>query len=218
MRTKLIRFESNADNPLIYEPGKDNIKDIKGNWHKKAFGNDHPITLELACGRGEYTVGLSQVFPERNFIGIDIKGERIWKGADQIVANGSTNAVFLRTHITSLESFFARNEVSEIWIVFPDPRPKSRDARRRLTHPRFLDIYRNICRKGAWVNLKTDNTPLFDFTLDLLSKERGIKDLVYTRDLYRSELLLEHYAITTRYEKLWTQKGENIKFMRFRIN
>jgi tRNA (guanine-N7-)-methyltransferase len=217
LRQKVIRYTSNLEAKNIVEPGKDLFEKIKGNWHKDFFKNDNPIVVELACGKGEYTVGLAKVFPEKNFIGVDIKGDRMFIGSKIAEEEGLENVGFLRTMIQNVEHFFAEGEISEIWITFPDPRPKKRDAKRRLTSPRFLEIYKNLMISGGIVHLKTDNTPLFDFSLEVL-KERKANDLVYTFDLYHHELLLEHYGIRTNYErKFHDLAGEDIKYLRFRI-
>lgn len=216
-RKKLKRFEENQSMTNIIEESKEIFTKIKGNW-STFFENDNPIVLELACGNGEYTLGLAKKFPNKNFIGVDLKGDRIWNGGNYAQKNGLTNVAFLRGQILHLDRFFAENEVSEIWIVFPDPRPRDRDIRRRLTSPRFLNIYREICKKGALVRLKTDNTQFFDYTLELLATDEHvntIQNLKHTKDLYQSEMFEEHFGITTRYEKIWTERGEKIKYLRF---
>jgi tRNA (guanine-N7-)-methyltransferase len=216
-RTKLIRFASNAENQQILEPGKPLFENIKGQWNDAFFAKPQPITLELACGRGEYTVGLAQVYDERNFIGIDRKGERIWQGCKIAQDNSLSNVGFIRCHISHLENHFAPQEVSEIWIVHPDPRPKAHDERRRLTNPRYLNIYKNILQPDGWIRLKTDNSGLFEYTLEVL-KEQPIKDLSFTWDLYESpELLAEHHGIVTRYEQKFTAEGHKIKYLKFRF-
>lgn len=211
------RFAQNKERHNVIETGKEIFEKIKGNWHRDYFKNDHPITLELACGRGEYTVGLARVFPERNFIGIDIKGDRIWKGSGIALEEGMDHVAFLRTQILMIERFFEKGEVDEIWITFPDPRPKDRDEKRRLTHPRFLELYRSVLKPGGTVHLKTDNTGLFEYSLEVLEQEGGIRDLVYTRDLYKSDMLANHHGIRTRYEKKFHEKGEDIKYLKFSL-
>lgn len=216
-RKKLRRFEQNQNMHNIIEEPKEIFTKIKGSWNT-FFGNDNPIILELACGSGEYTLGLAEKFGNKNFVGVDLKGDRIWNGGNYAQKNGLDNVAFLRGQILHLEQFFTENEVSEIWIIFPDPRPRDRDIRRRLTSPRFLKAYQNICKKGALVRLKTDNTLFFEYTLELLQSDEHkntIKNLHSTKDLYQSEMLDEHHGITTRYEKIWTGKGETIKYLRF---
>lgn len=217
-RKKLERFTVNQSSDNVFEPGKENYEKIKGNWHRDFFGNQNPVVLELACGRGEYTVGLARQFPDKNFIGIDIKGDRIWHGSQTAKDENLNNVAFLRTHILFLEKFFAENEVSEIWIVFPDPRPRERDRKRRLTSPRFLAFYQKILTENGLICLKTDNTAFYEYTLEVCrSGDFEIKELVFTDDLYASPLAAEHFGITTRYEKIWSEKGEKIKYLRFRL-
>jgi tRNA (guanine-N7-)-methyltransferase len=215
-RKKLERFAQNAANYNVIEDGKEFYGNSKGKWQSEHFKNASPIVLELACGRGEYAVGMAELFPNKNFIGVDIKGARIWKGSSIAIEKGLTNVAFLRTYIQNLESFFAEKEVSEIWIIHPDPRPKEADARRRLTHPRFLEMYKKLLQKEGWLHLKTDNTGLFDYTLEVL-KEIAIKNLVYTYDLNNSEWASEHFGIKTKYEIAFEQKGETIKYLKFQF-
>lgn len=217
-RNKLQRFVENDNNDKVLQEGKPLFETIKGKWHSEFFGNPAPITLELACGRGEYSVGLAAVYPERNFIGIDIKGARIWKGSRNATAQGLANVGFLRTKIENLTEFFAENEVNEIWIVHPDPRPRDRDEKRRLTSHRFLEIYRKIITKNGIIHFKTDNLPLFDYSLEVLAAEKNISELVFTHDLYDSPLLSEHHGIVTNYEKIFSEKGHKINYLRFRID
>ncbi len=215
-RKKLERFAQNAANYNVVEDGKEFYGNSKGKWQSEHFKNTNPIVLELACGRGEYAVGMAEVFPDKNFIGVDIKGARIWKGSSIAIEKGLTNVAFLRTYIQNLETFFAEKEVSEIWIIHPDPRPKEADARRRLTHPRFLEMYKRLLLKEGWLHLKTDNTGLFDYTLEVL-QETAIKNLVYTYDLNNSEWASEHFGIKTKYEIAFEQKGETIKYLKFQF-
>jgi tRNA (guanine-N7-)-methyltransferase len=212
-RKKLIRFAENEIAYNVIEASKPLYKTIKGNWHHQFFKNNNPITLELACGRGEYTVGLARHHAQRNFIGVDLKGNRLWKGSSEAIAENLQNVGFLRTQIQNLETFFAPEEVNEIWILFPDPRPKEADRRRRLTAPRFLEMYQRLMPKGGWLHLKTDNEGFFDFSLLQLSKF-PTKNLTFTKDLYNSDLLTEHYGITTKYEKIFTDKGFKINYLK----
>lgn len=203
--------------PNVVEPTKEFYHSIKGNWNKDFFKNDNPITVELACGRGEYTIGLAKLFPDRNYIGVDIKGERIWKGSITATENNLTNAAFLRTMILLIENFFAEDEISEIWITFPDPRPRVRDIKRRLTSPRFLSIYKRLLRPGGYVRLKTDNTGFYEFTLEEVSQRDDITDLKFSDDVYNSELRPECFDIKTKYEQMFAAKGERIKYLRFQF-
>lgn len=219
-RNKTFRFEQNKTADNVIEPNKPLFEHIKGKWQELFFKNNNPIVLELACGRGEYTVGLAKNFPDKNFIGIDIKGDRLWKGSQKAIEEKLTNVGFLRIHIEELENYFAVGEASEIWIIHPDPRPKKRDARRRLTSPRFLSIYKNILHNLGTLRLKTDSTILFDYSLELFQSpllQPIVKDLTYTHDLYHSPLLEEHCGIQTKYEKLGVAKGDTIKYLRFQL-
>jgi tRNA (guanine-N7-)-methyltransferase len=218
VKRKLERFKVIESLPNVIEPTKEIYHYVRGKWNDDHFKNDNPITIELACGRGEYTVGLASLFPDRNYIGVDIKGERIWKGGTLAVEGRLTNVAFLRTMILLIENFFSDGEVSEIWITFPDPRPKKRDIKRRLTSPRFLAIYKRLLKPGGYVRLKTDNTPLFDYTLEELLQRKDIEDLKFTHDLYNSDLREECFDIKTRYEQAFASKGELIKYLRFRFS
>ncbi|MGE0588135.1 MAG: tRNA (guanosine(46)-N7)-methyltransferase TrmB [Cyclobacteriaceae bacterium] len=215
MKSKLARFKVISERDNVLEPGKELYFDIKGHWNKTYFKNDNPITLELACGRGEYTIGMAERFPDRNFIGIDIKGDRIWKGSTWAVEKQLSNVAFLRTQILMIGNFFEDGEVDEIWLTFPDPRPKKRDIKRRLSNNSFLDLYKKALRPGGTFRLKTDNTALFDFTLEELESRNDIVNLKVTHDVYNSDLASEVMDIKTRYELMFASKGETIKYLRF---
>lgn len=217
-RGKLKRFAENLKRDNVIEPGKDIYEKVKGNWNSKIFKNTNPICVELACGRGEYTVGMARLFKNTNFIGVDIKGDRIWKGSGIAIEEGLDHVAFLRTEILLLQKFFEPGEVNEIWITFPDPRPKLRDEKRRLTSPRFMDIYKQLISKDGWVRLKTDNTGLFEFTLEKLKERKDINDLEYSFDVYESQLADDCLGIKTRYEKKHEGMGEKIKYLKFRFN
>ena len=217
MRGKLQRFEENRKRHNVLEPGKIGYEETKGSW-KTIFKNENDIVLEVGCGKGEYTVGLARVLPHRNFIGIDIKGDRIWVGSKIAEEEQLPNAFFLRTELSFLGKFFESEEVSEIWITFPDPRPKKREMKRRLTHPRFMELYRGVLKKDGWIKFKTDNGPLFEYTLETLSSgELKVRNLSYTFDLYNSPLNEEHHGIKTKYEQMFHAKGEKIKYMKFQF-
>jgi|TARA_B110000305_G_scaffold69238_1_gene77732 tRNA (guanine-N7-)-methyltransferase len=217
-RQKKRRFEENKLRPNLVESGKDFYDEIKGKWHLKVFTDQQPIVLELGCGKGEYTLGLAQAFPNRNHIGVDIKGDRLWVGSGIALREGIQNAAFLRTQIQFLEHFFKKGEIEEIWVTFPDPRPKEKDDKRRLTAPRFLAIYQNLLKPDGWLKFKTDNTELFNYTLELINKNRiSVKNLAFTHDLYNSEYVFEHYEIKTKYERKFAALGETIKYLKFQF-
>lgn len=201
----------------MIEPGKDLFSKIRGHWNSLYFMNNHPITVELACGRGEYSVALAKLFPQRNHVGVDIKGDRIWKGSTLALEQHLSNIGFLRTNILNLDVFFEEHEVDELWLTFPDPRPKKRDIKRRLTNGRFLELYKRVLRPGGYVRLKTDNTGLYEYTLEELSQRSDIEDLAYTDNVYESSLRSECFDVKTRYEEMFASQGEKIKYLRFRF-
>lgn len=217
MKRKQERFRIIEERENVVERTKDIYDKIKGQWRSTYFQNDNPITLELACGRGEYSVRLANLFPDVNFIGVDIKGERIWKGSTLAVEQGLKNVGFLRTPILLLENFFEPGEINEIWITFPDPRPRKRDIKRRLTSPRYLDIYKRLLTPGSYVRLKTDNTSLYQYSLEEVMGRNDVSDLQYTEDVYESPLRPECFDIKTRYEEKFAAAGERIKYLRFRF-
>jgi tRNA (guanine-N7-)-methyltransferase len=192
--------------------------DLKGKWAADYFRNDHPITLELACGRGEYTLALARTCPERNFIGVDIKGARIWKGARIALEEGLTNAAFLRTRIEQLNYFFEAGEVHEIWITFPDPFPRKSKANRRLTAPNFLEVYRRVLAKDGLVHLKTDADSLYEFSLDTLRNDPRVHILYQDDDIYAKPLAYPELNHKTYYEHMHLEDGRTIKYLRFRIH
>ena len=187
---------------------------LKGNWKKDFFKNKNPLVLELGCGMGEYSVGLAEKFPEKNFLGIDIKGARIWQGASLASEKELKNVGFLRIRIDWIERCFAENEVDEIWITFPDPQLKKRRGTKRLTHPNFLKRYANILKKNAPIYLKTDSQFLHGFTLGVIAGEKHILE-DSTHDLYGSPVAREHMEIKTHYEQIYLEKGMPITYLRF---
>ncbi len=185
---------------------------LKGRWNSDYFHNDGPIVLELGCGKGEYTVGLARRFPHKNFIGIDIKGARMWTGAKAATLEGLGNVAFVRTNIELLSHFFAPGEVSEIWITFPDPQMKK--VRKRLMSTTFLNLYRTVLADGGMVRLKTDSPFLYTYTR-LLTELNGIVPEVNTDDLYHSGLADDILQIRTYYEQQWLARGLTIKYLAF---
>jgi len=188
----------------------------KGKWAKAFFKNDNPTVLELACGKGEYTITLAGKYPDINFIGLDIKGARMWRGAKTSNEEGIKNVAFIRTHIELIEHYFAAGEVSEIWIVFPDPHHRSPEIKKRLTSPEFLSKYKNILKPGGIIHLKTDNKELYDYTLERIKEHNH--NLVYkTDDLYNSGLDDDVLLVQTFYEKIWLEKGKRITYLKFNL-
>ena len=190
----------------------------RGKWNSEIFTKNQPITLELACGKGEYTLELARNYQGRNFIGVDIKGARIWKGAKQALEEELENVRFLRIYIDHVEEYFAPGEVDEIWITFPDPYPKRRDKKKRLTSPQFLRRYKNILTEMSKLHLKTDSSSLFDYTLGTL-EELNLPVEEVIRDVHREcseESMLR--TVTTFYEKQHLEDGKIIKYVRFRLN
>ena len=218
---KLAKFAEMAANPLVIEPRYNPNADtahfeLQGHWAHDFFHNDNPIILELGCGRGEYTVGLAQQNPHRNYIGIDIKGSRMWTGATQAHQSGMANVAFLRTNIEFVWQFFAPGEVSEIWLTFSDPQMKK--ATKRLTSTYFLNRYRRFLTDQGIIHLKTDSNFLFTYTQEML-RANHITPEVSTRDLYSDTTadIDEARSLQTYYESMWRSRGIDIKYLRFRL-
>jgi tRNA (guanine-N7-)-methyltransferase len=206
---KLIRFEEIRQFPNVLE----HPENMPGEWNA-FFRNDCPVILELACGKGEYAVGLGEMYPGKNFIGVDIKGNRIWRGAKTALENKLGNVAFLRTEIDKITSYFAKDEVSDIWITFPDPQLRTSKAKKRLTHPKFLRLYQQILKDGGTVNLKTDSPALYRFTktvIDLYGLELQ-EDL---DDVYHSATRSKELEIKTHYEKLDIAQSNKVHYLRF---
>ena len=197
-----------------FENTLDFNNDTKGHWNS-IFGNTNPIVLELACGKGDYTIGLARRHPELNFVGIDIKGNRLWRGAKTATDDNLGNVRFLRIQIDFIEKHFAPGEVSEIWITFPDPQPSK--SRKRLTSSRFLGHYRNIAKGDTCVNLKTDSDLFYESTLETIAEEK-LALLESVTDVYRFPCSAELKEIQTFYEKIWLKEGRTIKYLKFRLN
>ena len=189
---------------------------LKGKWAEEVFQSSNKITLELGCGKGEYTVSLARQFPERNFIGIDIKGARIWLGAKIALDEGLKNVGFIRTRIELIESFFALEEVEEIWITFPDPQLKKRRNKKRLTGARFLNHYRTFLMDNGIVNLKTDNDVLYEYTMEMV-KLNGLEIVAATTDVYNSEYISDVLSVKTFYENQFLTEGSNINYIAFKL-
>lgn len=219
-KNKLKRFRENETFENVIQPGREEILEgkfsLKGRW-KEHFGNDNPIVLELGCGKGEYTVGLAKMFPERNYIGVDIKGARFWRGAKSALEESLPNVAFLRTQIELIDRLFAPGEVSEIWITFPDPQIKYKRTKHRLTNQSFLKKYSEILEAGGKLHLKTDSEFMHGYTLGLL---HGLgHEVVYANhDVYRNEgSPAEVLNIQTFYEKQFLAEGKRITYIQFRV-
>jgi tRNA (guanine-N7-)-methyltransferase len=211
-KDKLRRFAEvdTFSNVLQLDAGKP----LKGAWANSFFKNDHPVVLELACGKGEYTVNLAQLFPDRNFIGIDYKGNRIWRGAKTALEESVNNVGFLRIQIENITDYFAPGEVDEIWITFPDPQPQLSREKKRLTSPRFLEKYKQFLKSGGFINLKTDNDGLHAYTAEKIT-ELNLNLHVKTEDLYHSPYADEVLSIKTYYEKKYLKDNKNINYLKF---
>ena len=218
-KNKLQRFAENEtfDNMFqySYEEARKGFP-LKGKWASGYFKNDHDLVLELGCGKGEYTVGLARQNPDRNYIGVDIKGARMWRGLKTASEENLKNVAFVRTRINLIEYFFGPDEVSEIWITFPDPHPRETRERKRLTSPQFLERYRKLVRKDGVVHLKTDNIIMFDYTLEVI-RDEGLELLFSSEDVYGEGLDNEVTRIRTFYEKKWLEHGTKIKYLKFRL-
>jgi tRNA (guanine-N7-)-methyltransferase len=219
-KNKLARWTELGSYDNVIQPeiedvsGKDHP--IKGRWNQDLFKNGNPITIELGCGKGEYTVGLANNFPQNNFIGIDIKGARMWRGAKTANEQKLPNVAFLRTRIEFINSFFSSDEVDEIWITFPDPHPGGRNSNKRLTSPWFLNSYRLFLKDKGLIHLKTDNKELYDFTCKVLS-HNNVETIISTDDLY-TEKIDNILSIRTHYEKIFLDAGLKINYLSFRLD
>jgi len=225
-KDKLRKWEENKGFSHVFEPPLTPIITQgatynQGRWHADVFKNQKPITLELGCGKGEYTVGLGRMYPDRNFLGVDVKGHRFWRGAKTAVEEGLANVAFLRTRIEFIEAFFAPAEIDEIWLTFSDPQPKDEKGRRRLTSSFFIDKYKKFLRPAGIVHVKTDSTLLYEFTMDWLQAE-GVQILMHSPNVYEQlwnsldDEWRQILGIRTFYEQMFMAEGEKIKYIRFR--
>lgn len=220
-KNKLKRFNQNLTFSNVIQPEREEVTlgefRYKGKWRQEFFKNDHPIVVELGCGKGEYSVYLAQQYPEKNFVGVDIKGARFWAGAKESLELGLSNVGFLRTQIELIEDVFAENEVGEIWITFPDPQIKFKRTKHRLTNPAFLDRYRTILQPEGRIHLKTDSEFLHGYTLGLLEGKGWEVDYAH-HDVYGNAYSPKHVtAIQTHYERLFMEKGRLITYLTFRF-
>ena len=219
-KNKLKKFAENATFPHFFQPLQTEVMEkgfeLKGKWRNDFFKNNNPLVLELACGRGEYTVGLATKYRDKNFIGVDKKGARMWKGGKESLNAQLPNVAFLRTQIGLIKYFFEKNEVDEIWITFPDPQPARSQVNKRLTSPLFLDFYKHILKPNGLVHLKTDSESLYEYTLEVIENlqyevvEKNI-------DIHATEHTDDDLSIQTYYETMWRKEGGTIKYIRFRM-
>lgn len=222
-KNKLSRFEENKSFSHLIQPERSEMLDgfeLRGKWNKEFFKNDNPIVLELGCGKGEYTIGLGKKFPKTNFIGVDIKGARLWRGSKTVEEKNMKNTGFLRTQIELIDLAFDPGEVSEIWITFPDPQIKFRRKKHRLTHPDFLARYKKILKPGGFIHLKTDSEFLHGYTCGIVEMN-DYKVEVSNHDIYnRSTHDLPDYLydIQTHYEKLFLNEGKKITYIKFQLD
>ena len=218
-KDKIRRFAENLTFECLVQPAFEEVFDkdhpMKGKWHE-FFGNTNPIVLELGCGRGEYTVALAERNPDKNFIGVDIKGARMWRGAKTVTEKGIRNAGFLRTRIEFISSLFAEGEVSEIWITFPDPQMPKQRAKHRLTGPLFLARYAKILAEGGVINLKTDSQFLHEFTKQVI-EQNELPVEVANNDIYGTGYADETLSVKTAYEAKFLAQGMPITYLRFSL-
>lgn len=206
---KLIRFAELLTFPNVLQYPKG----MAGKWNE-FFHNDCPITLELACGKGEYTIGLGRLFPERNFIGIDLKGNRIWVGAKTAIKENLQNVAFIRSHIDKLTDYFSQGEVTEIWLPFPDPQLRSSKAKKRLTHPKYLRLYQSVLTPGGAIHLKTDSPALYNFTKQVI-RLYDLKLEADMEDIHQQISLTEALKIKTHYERLDIAQSQKVYYLQF---
>lgn len=220
-KNKLFRFAENEQFENVHQPNfyevKENGFPLKGNWRKDHFKNDNPITLELGCGKGEYTLALARKYPERNFIGVDVKGARFWRGAKTAIQEGITNVAFLRTRIDQIPNFFnLEDQVDEIWVTFPDPQPRESKEKKRLTGLQMVNRYKTFLQPSGTINLKSDDDMFYEFTLDTV-KNNAWELIDSCPDVYamrpEGDILT---SVQTFYEQMWLGMGKKIKYVKFR--
>ena len=221
-KNKLKRFIENESFDNVIQPSRDDLIKFnfvfRGKWKKKVFKNSNPIVLELGCGKGEYTINLAKLNPNKNYIGIDIKGARFWRGAKTANEEKLENVIFLRTQIELLDFIFEKNEIDEIWLTFPDPQIKFQRRKHRLTNTKFLSIYKNILNDSGIIHLKTDSEFLHGYTLGKL-EEMSINPIVSNHDIYKnSNAPVEATQIQTHYEKIYLNEGKKITYLNFKFN
>lgn len=226
-KDKLRKWKENKTFNHVFEPDlQDAVKGIdgemKGKWGSEIFKNDNPITVEFGCGKGEYTVGLARMYPERNFIGVDIKGHRFWRGAKTSHEEGLPNVAFMRTKLEFIERYFEKDEVSEVWITFSDPQPKDEKGSKRITSPKFIERYKRILKPGSIINVKSDSQFLYDVSKEGYI-ENGYEILLDSQDVYGelvnrvSDELRAALEIKTFYEQRWLAEGKTIKFLQLKL-
>ncbi len=219
-KNKLQRFAENLTFSNLFQYRYEEIVNgffLKGKWNKEFFKNNHPLILELGCGKGEYSVGMAQRYPEKNFIGVDIKGARLWRGLKTAQEENLKNVAFVRTRIELSEYYFGQQEVDELWITFPDPQIKASRERKRLTSPRFLKRYARFLKPDAVIHLKTDALLLYDYTREVI-EQGGHTLLDSNEDIYGSGMDNEITQIQTFYEKKWLEYDTKIRYLAFKLN
>ena len=217
-KKKLVHFQENLSFSHLFQPTYHDLIpefSLRSKWHQCFFGNERPLSVELGCGKGEYTVGLASKYPEKNFIGIDWKGARLWRGCKTVSEQCLKNVAFIRTQVDHIEKIFAPGEVSEIWITFPDPQVKK--ERLRLTAPLFLAKYRNILASDGNIHLKTDDQFFYTYTLDVV-RENNHRLVWATDDLYHSDIGGDLITIQTYYENRWLEQGKKICYIKFQLS
>lgn len=221
-KTKLKKFAELDTFSNVIQPFYQQISEnfyLRGKWSRAFFNNSNPLVLEIGCGKGEYTVSLAKKYPDKNFIGIDVKGERLWRGAKTSIENNIKNTAFLRIQAQKLNYFFDENEVSEIWITFPDPQEQKPKTRKRLTAEKFLKMYKLLLDENGCVHLKTDNAGFFDYSLDIV-KKFGCNILAENRDVHKNKDKLDPVVtqILTYYEQMFIEAGKPICYLKFKFN